>query len=117
MTAAFNSSMQWFDVLAPGIVSWATRGVNLGYHRNYFGVQVDDVFLPDSRWSATGHCTPGDSCVDPTVTTTDIRMVPTDVTRLVNWQTARQLPQADDGVQRRGAARRRRPRRATTPTR
>ena len=42
-----------------------TRGIHLGYQRNYFAVHVDDVFLPDSRWSATGHCTPGDGCADP----------------------------------------------------
>ena len=65
-----------------------TRGVHLGYQRNYFAVQVDDVFLPDSRWSATGHCTPGDGCADPTLTTPDIRMTPTDVANLVAWQNA-----------------------------
>ena len=73
----------WLKSLEPGIISWVTRGINLGFHRNYFGLQVDDVFLPDSRWSATGHCTPGDGCVDPTVSTTDIRMTPADVAELV----------------------------------
>jgi hypothetical protein len=92
VTAAFNDSMQWFHMLAPGIVSWATRGVNLGYHRNYFSVQVDDIFLPDSRWSSTGHCTPGDNCVDPNVKTTDIRMLPADVDKLVAWQSGNTFP-------------------------
>ena len=88
VTAAFNAYMQWFDTLAPGIVAWATRGIELGYHRNYFTVHVDDVFLPDSRWSASGNCTPGDNCVDSGVSTADIRMTPADVTRLVSWQNA-----------------------------
>jgi hypothetical protein len=88
VTASFNENMQWFNILADGIVSWATRGISLGFNRNYLAVQVDDVFLPDSRWSATGNCTPGDGCVDPNVRTTDIRMLPADVTNVVNWQNA-----------------------------
>jgi Fibronectin type III domain len=93
LTAAGSDDQQWLRVLAPGIVNWVTRGVNLGYHRNYFGIHIDDVFLPDSRWSSTGHCTPGDGCVDPPapaapITTTPIRMTPDDVTRLVTWTKA-----------------------------
>ncbi|HEX2809075.1 MAG TPA: fibronectin type III domain-containing protein, partial [Kineosporiaceae bacterium] len=88
LPAAFNEYMQWFNEVAPGIVSWATRGIHLGYQRNYFNVHVDDVFLADSRWSVAGHCTPGDGCVDPTVTTPDIRMTAADVANLVAWQTA-----------------------------
>lgn len=88
LTAAFNSSMQWFDVLAPGVVEWMTRGVHLGLQRNAFAVHIDDVFLPDSRWSTSDNCTPGDGCVDPTVTTPDIRMTAADVTRLVAFQKA-----------------------------
>ena len=87
VTASFNQYMQWFDTLAPGRLL-ADPGIELGYHRHYFAVQVDDIFLPDSRWSATGNCTPGDGCVDSTVSTTDIRMLPADVDNLVAWQNA-----------------------------
>ena len=69
VTATCTASQQWFNEISHGLITWMTRGVHLGYQRNYFAVQVDDVFLPDSRWSATGHCTPGDDCADPTVTT------------------------------------------------
>ena len=88
ITANFNDGQQWFNEISHGLITWMTRGVHLGYQRNYFAVQVDDIFLPDSRWSATGHCTPGDGCADPTVTTPDIRMTPTDVANLVAWQNA-----------------------------
>ncbi|WP_432492139.1 fibronectin type III domain-containing protein [Kineococcus auxinigenes] len=88
VSAAYNESMEWFSTVGHGIVSWMTRGVHLGHHRSYFDVQVDDVFLPDGRWSADGNCTPGDDCVDPAVTTPDIRMTPTDVQRLSEWQKA-----------------------------
>ena len=92
LTAAGSDSQQWLRVLAPGIVDWVTRGVSLGFHRNYFSVQVDDIFLPDARWSATGHCTPGDGCTDPTVTTPDIRMTPADVDYLNAFTTSTGFP-------------------------
>ena len=88
VTATCTASQQWLNEISQGLISWMTRGVHLGYQRNYFAVQVDDVFLPDSRWSATGHCTPGDGCADPTLTAPDIRMTPTDVANLVAWQNA-----------------------------
>ena len=86
VSAGLNQYMAVFDALAPGIVNWVTRGVHLGYQRNYLNVHIDDVFLPDSRWSTAGHCTPGDDCVGTTYTTPDIRMAASDVSRLVNWQ-------------------------------
>ncbi|WP_459645790.1 fibronectin type III domain-containing protein [Kineococcus sp. NUM-3379] len=88
VSAAYNSSMQWYNTVAHGVVSWMTRGIHLGFHRSYLDVQVDDVFLPDSRWSVAGNCTPGDDCVDPGVRTDDIRMTAADVDRLVAWQRA-----------------------------
>jgi hypothetical protein len=91
LPAAFNANMQWFNEVGPGIVSWATRGLHLGIQRNYFNVQIDDVFLPDARWSASGNCTPGDNCVSSNVTTTDIKMGTADVDRLVAWQNAHGL--------------------------
>ena len=50
-----------FHYLAHGIVTWVTRGVNLGNWRNYLDIAYDDMFLGDAQWSMTGHCTPGDS--------------------------------------------------------
>ena len=69
-----------------------TRGVHLGYQRSYFAVQVDDVLLPDSRWSTTGRCTPGDDCPAGVPATGDIRMVPADVSALRAWQNDRAFP-------------------------
>jgi hypothetical protein len=86
LTAGYNGSMQWFSAVAPGVVSWMTRGVHLGLQRNTFDVHVDDVFLADSRWSSAGNCTPGDDCVDPAIVTPDIRMTASDVDRLTAWQ-------------------------------
>ena len=35
------------------MLNWVTRGYFLGTQRNYFEIHVDDIFLPDDRWSTT----------------------------------------------------------------
>lgn len=95
ITFASNGSQQHWKTLSHGVVSWLTRGISLSYQRNYFGVQIDDVLLPDSLWSIDGNCTIGDGC-DPVEYPEDApgataRMTPTDVDRLVNWQRNKQL--------------------------
>jgi len=87
ITAAYNSSQEWFNEVGHGILTWMTRGIHLGHHRNYFAVHVDDIFMADGRWDSVQHCTPGDtpSCLPNTV---DIRMDEDDVDRLVGWQNA-----------------------------
>ncbi|MGV8910727.1 MAG: hypothetical protein ACOH1Y_17255 [Propionicimonas sp.] len=86
ITGAFNSGQTWFRLMAHGFVTWMTKGVHLGYDRNYFAVNVDDVMLPDSRWSTSGNCTPGDDCAAGVPSTPDIRMTANDVTFLSAWQ-------------------------------
>lgn len=87
LTAAMNASQSHFQFLAHGLITWATRGVHLGYDRNYFSVHVDDVFAYDSRWSITGRCTPGEDCRNGEVTA-DIRMQSSDVDALMSYQNA-----------------------------
>jgi hypothetical protein len=102
MTVTSNQFMTHNQLLRHGMLNWVTRGVYLGHQRNYFETQVDDVFLPDDRWDTVAKKTG----VDGATTAADeyqcnatgiptavpdcrpIRMLPTDVTRLVNWQTA-----------------------------
>lgn len=92
ITGAFNANQTWFRLMAHGVVTWMTKGVHLGYDRNYFAVQVDDVLLPDARWSTTGNCTPGDDCAAGVAATPDIRMGPDDVAYLANWQREHGFP-------------------------
>jgi hypothetical protein len=83
----YSNYVPEFRYLAPGIVSWLTRGVRLGYWRNYLTIDYDDVFNADAQWSPTGRCTPGDSkCPAGTPVTSPIRMTPADVTFAVTWQ-------------------------------
>ena len=91
VTVSFNENQTHGRVLAHGIVEWLTRGVHLGFWRNWFSVHVDDIFLPDDRWHTGGNCTVGDDCNpqrDPAVSpyNTPIRMVPADVDKLLEWQ-------------------------------
>lgn len=88
MVTTVNSS-DWTisdKLLHIGMLNWVTKGLYLGSWRNYLSIHFDDVLLPDSRWSITGHCTPGDDGC--TATTTDIRMTPADVTRAAAWSQA-----------------------------
>lgn len=87
LTAARDPSMQWSNAIAPGIVTWLTRGIHLGCQRSFFSVHIDDVSVPDSRWSMSANCTPGDACVDRTVTTPDIRMSAAGVGEVVAGRT------------------------------
>jgi hypothetical protein len=81
------SFLTQFHYLAHGIVTWVTRGVNLGNWRNYLDIAYDDMFLGDAQWSTVGHCTPGDTTCPPgTPKTATIRMTPADVSYLVQWQ-------------------------------
>lgn len=91
ITASLGFSLLQFKILAHGIVTWATRGVHLGYDRNYFTVQVDDIFNSDALWNAAHDCTPGEDCPrNPDGTSiypeVDARMVPSDVAYAVDWQ-------------------------------
>ena len=68
-------------------MAWVTRGVNLGFWRNYLAIDYDDMFLGDAQWSPKGHCTPGaTACPHGTPMTPTIRMTPADVTYAVQWE-------------------------------
>jgi hypothetical protein len=84
---AYNYYQQQYRLLAHGIVDWVTKGVHLGYWRNYFSAHIDDLFNANSRWSQIGHCTPGEGdCAAGVPATTPIRMTTADVTNAVTWQ-------------------------------
>jgi hypothetical protein len=83
----YNYYQLQYRYIAHALADWVTRGVHLGYWRNYLTVDYDDVFNADAEWSQTGKCTPGDTtCPAGTPATTPIRMTPADVTYAVNWE-------------------------------
>ena len=86
LTFSFDADARQLQVLAPGLVSWLTRGVHLGFDRSYLAVHIDDVLLPNVRWVPGVHCTPGADCPPSVTPPPDIRMTADDVAYAVEWQ-------------------------------
>jgi hypothetical protein len=84
-TSSVNEYQLQQQALFQGILNWLTYGVHLGTERNFFTMHVDDVFLPDSRWSSASNCTVGDDC-PATVSAPEILMTPADVDYANTWQ-------------------------------
>lgn len=94
MTVQSNQFMLHNQLLRHGMLNWVTRGVYLGTQRNYFTLNIDDIFLPDTKWDPVSNTTPGDlfppTCggAPPQPACVDVRMVPSDVRAVINWQSA-----------------------------
>ncbi|MDA0161522.1 hypothetical protein OM076_14695 [Solirubrobacter ginsenosidimutans] len=84
MTVASNQFQSHNQLLRHGMLNWVTRGVFLGYQRNYLEVQVDDLFLGDDAWDPATHTTN----YDPGAA---IRMTPADVDQAMAWSQAHGL--------------------------
>jgi hypothetical protein len=85
----YNYYQLQYRYIAHALADWVTRGVHLGYWRNYLTVDYDDVFNADAEWSQTGKCTPGDTtCPAGTPDTTPLRMTAADATYAAQWQTS-----------------------------
>ena len=78
MTVASNQFQNHNQLLRHGMLDWVTRGVFLGYQRNYLEVQVDDLFLGDDAWDPATHTTN----YDPAAAS---RMTPADVDQALAW--------------------------------
>ena len=81
MTVASNENQSQAQLLRHGELNWVTRGVFLGYQRNYLELQVDDLFLGDDAWDPATHTTN----YDPAEAS---RMTPADVAQAVAWSKA-----------------------------
>jgi hypothetical protein len=84
MTVAGNENQSHAQLLRHGELNWVTRGVFLGYQRNYLELQVDDLFLGDDAWDPATHSTN----FDPAAAS---RMTPGDLAQAVAWSKSRGL--------------------------
>jgi hypothetical protein len=84
MTFDSNPWMIHSQLLRHGMISWATRGVYLGYARDYLALQVDDVFVENARWDTATNTT-----LD--VSQRPIRMTALDVLRAAAWQSSSKM--------------------------
>ena len=56
-TVPGNQFQSHHQLLRDGMLAWVTRGVYLGYSRNYLGLDIDDIFLPDDKWDPVNNVT------------------------------------------------------------
>ena len=96
----YNANQLHWLLLAPGLINWVTQGAHLGLYRNYFGQDIDDVFIADNEWSSALQCTP--AATDPPDYTcpaadqgipqgtgaapADVQMSAADVAYVANWE-------------------------------
>ena len=64
-----------------GVINWVTKGLFIGERRVYMSPQIDDLFIPDSRWTAQTPCT---TPVD--ATGQELRITAADLNAVVAWQ-------------------------------
>ncbi|MCX5387326.1 putative Ig domain-containing protein [Streptomyces sp. NBC_00083] len=97
LTFNYNSTELPWLLLAPGLINWVTQNTHLGLYRNYFGQDVDDLFIADNEWSNKYQCTPAatepnDVLCPPGVggnaadAPPDTQMSAADVDYVANWQ-------------------------------
>jgi hypothetical protein len=72
MTVASNENQSQAQLLRHGMLNWVTRGVFLGYQRNYLEIQVDDLFLGDDAWDPAAHATSYDPATASRMTAADL---------------------------------------------
>jgi hypothetical protein len=84
MTVASNQFQNQNQLLRHGMLNWVTRGVFLGYQRNYLELQVDDLFLGDDAWVPAQH----ETSFDPAQAS---RMTAADVNQAIAWSRAHGL--------------------------
>ena len=93
----YNSASLQFLLLAPGLINWVTQSTHLGLYRNYFGEDVDDLFIADNEWSSQYQCTPAATdpvdvgCPaaaqgNPADGPPDTQMTAADVAYVANWE-------------------------------
>jgi Putative Ig domain len=107
----YNANQTQWLLLAPGLINWVTQDTHLGLFRNYFGQDIDDVFIADNEWSSQFQCTPGATnppdftcpagvANNPADTPPDVQMSAADVAYVTNWeqQTGIKLELAFNGI-------------------
>ena len=107
----YNTSQTQWLLLAPALINWVTQDTHLGLYRNYFGQDIDDVFIADNEWSRQFQCTPAATdppdytcppgvANNPADTPPDVQMSAADVAYVDAWekQTGIRLELAFNGL-------------------
>ncbi len=107
----YNTSQTQWLLLAPALINWVTQDTHLGLYRNYFGQDIDDLFIADNEWSRQFQCTPAATdppdytcppgvANNPADTPPDVQMSAADVAYVDAWekQTGIRLELAFNGL-------------------
>jgi hypothetical protein len=97
MNFNYSPTMLHWLLLAPGLIDWVSQSTHLGLYRNYFGQDIDDVFIADNEWSSKYQCTPAATepsdftcpvgvANNPADTPADVLMSPADVAYVAAWE-------------------------------
>ncbi len=86
MTFDSNPYLLHNQLFSYGIVNWVTKGLFIGEKKIYMSPQIDDLFIPDSRWTSTTPCgTPAHA------TGEELRITASDFNAVRAWQALRRL--------------------------
>ncbi|MCX4745638.1 putative Ig domain-containing protein [Kitasatospora sp. NBC_01287] len=97
LTFNYSPTMLPWLLLAPGLINWVTQNTHLGLYRNYFGQDIDDMFISDNEWSRQYQCTPGATDPNDVLCPSgvggnaadgppDVQMSAADVDYVANWE-------------------------------
>jgi hypothetical protein len=84
MTFDSNPYLLHNHLFSYGVINWVTNGLFIGERKIYMSPQIDDLFIPDSRWTSATPCgTPVDA------TGVELRIAASDFNAVRAWQDAR----------------------------
>jgi hypothetical protein len=82
-----NQYMIQSELLRHGELAWLARSTYFGDQRNYLETHIDDNFLGDNSWTASGNATAAPHSTDFNAANA-LREVPSDVTTAAQWSAA-----------------------------
>ncbi len=81
MTFDTNQYLLHNQLFSYGVINWVTKGLFIGEKKIYMSPQIDDVFIPDSRWTSATPCgTPVGA------TGVELRITASDWNAVRDWQ-------------------------------
>jgi hypothetical protein len=92
LTFDSNPHLLHNQLFSYGVINWVSNGLFIGERKIYMSPQIDDLFIPDSRWTWLTPCgTPVDA------TGAQLRITASDYNAVRQWQVAkRQIPTTRD---------------------
>ena len=81
LTFDSNPNLLHNQLFSYGVINWVNKGLFLGERHVYMSAQIDDLFIPDTRWTAQTAC--GTNLNDTGV---ELRIAGADLKSVIAWQ-------------------------------